>query len=170
MCRFSDSLNKRASSVSQSAASRACGSSLSIRASSMIRVRVGPKARRRLRRRHSPCPEPHRGRQSGRPSWATSAFLCGVRRSVNKSGTRRCLIYKSLWRRERDSNPRWAFDPYSLSRGAPSTTRPSLQNWSQRIRGPGPNGKSVSALLSRIPVDFPTKEAGRRGALPGRTA
>ena len=40
------------------------------------------------------------------------------------------------WRRERDSNPRRAFDPYTLSRGAPSTTRPSL-----RIRfirtGPG---------------------------------
>ena len=30
------------------------------------------------------------------------------------------------WRRRRDSNPRWAFDPYSLSRGAPSTTRPLL--------------------------------------------
>jgi hypothetical protein len=32
-----------------------------------------------------------------------------------------------MWRRERDSNPRWAFDPYTLSRGAPSTTRPSLR-------------------------------------------
>ena len=32
-----------------------------------------------------------------------------------------------LWRRERDSNPRWNFVPYSLSRGAPSTTRPSLR-------------------------------------------
>jgi hypothetical protein len=31
-----------------------------------------------------------------------------------------------FWRRERDSNPRWAFGPYSLSRGAPSATRPSL--------------------------------------------
>src|SRR5690606_35845900 len=30
-------------------------------------------------------------------------------------------------RRERDSNPRRAFDPYTLSRGAPSTTRPSLR-------------------------------------------
>ncbi len=30
------------------------------------------------------------------------------------------------WRRGRDSNPRWAFDPYALSRGAPSTTRPPL--------------------------------------------
>ena len=33
----------------------------------------------------------------------------------------------SNWRRERDSNPRRAFDPYTLSRGAPSTTRPSLR-------------------------------------------
>src|ERR1700761_2622304 len=32
-----------------------------------------------------------------------------------------------IWRRERDSNPRRAFDPYTLSRGAPSTTRPSLR-------------------------------------------
>ncbi len=32
-----------------------------------------------------------------------------------------------IWRRGRDSNPRWAFDPYALSRGAPSTTRPPLQ-------------------------------------------
>src|ERR1700733_11495125 len=34
---------------------------------------------------------------------------------------------ESNWRRERDSNPRRAFDPYTLSRGAPSTTRPSLR-------------------------------------------
>jgi hypothetical protein len=32
------------------------------------------------------------------------------------------------WRRERDSNPRWAFNPYSLSRGAPSATRPPLRD------------------------------------------
>jgi hypothetical protein len=38
------------------------------------------------------------------------------------------------WRRERDSNPRWAFDPYTLSRGAPSTTRPSLR---RSIHPPG---------------------------------
>ena len=30
------------------------------------------------------------------------------------------------WRRGRDSNPRWAFDPYALSRGAPSAARPPL--------------------------------------------
>jgi hypothetical protein len=33
-----------------------------------------------------------------------------------------------FWRRERDSNPRRAFDPYTLSRGAPSTARPSLRS------------------------------------------
>jgi hypothetical protein len=32
-----------------------------------------------------------------------------------------------VWRRGRDSNPRRAFDPYALSRGAPSTTRPPLR-------------------------------------------
>ena len=32
-----------------------------------------------------------------------------------------------MWRSGRDSNPRWAFDPYSLSRRAPSTTRPPLR-------------------------------------------
>ena len=31
------------------------------------------------------------------------------------------------WRRGRDSNPRRALGPYSLSRGAPSTTRPPLR-------------------------------------------
>jgi hypothetical protein len=38
-------------------------------------------------------------------------------------------LFKQNWRRERDSNPRWAFDPYTLSRGAPSTTRPSLRRY-----------------------------------------
>ena len=31
-----------------------------------------------------------------------------------------------IWRRERDLNPRYPFGVYTLSRGAPSTTRPSL--------------------------------------------
>ena len=31
------------------------------------------------------------------------------------------------WRRRRDSNPREPFELYSLSRGAPSTTRPPLR-------------------------------------------
>ncbi|CCF18697.1 putative Resolvase, N-terminal domain precursor [Pseudorhizobium banfieldiae] len=35
--------------------------------------------------------------------------------------------YVRRWRRGWDSNPRYAFDVYSLSRGAPSTTRPPLR-------------------------------------------
>ena len=41
-----------------------------------------------------------------------------------------------IWRRERDSNPRWAINPYSLSRGAPSATRPPLRdNYDQLFAG-----------------------------------
>ena len=51
------------------------------------------------------------------------------------SPLRRCHTYliqthenlPNVWRRGRDSNPRRAFDPYALSRGAPSTTRPPLR-------------------------------------------
>jgi hypothetical protein len=51
----------------------------------------------------------------------------------------------SVWRRERDSNPRWAFDPYTLSRGAPSTTRPSLrcQTQCQSTAWSTPHGPGV---------------------------
>ena len=45
------------------------------------------------------------------------------------------------WRRGRDSNPRRAFDPYALSRGAPSTTRPPL-----------PSGKALSWKRGMIPA------------------
>src|ERR1035438_9220976 len=46
------------------------------------------------------------------------------------------------WRRGRDSNPRWAFDPYALSRGAPSTTRPPLRQ----------GASTASAERGMIPV------------------
>ena len=40
------------------------------------------------------------------------------------------------WRRGRDSNPRGPFGAYSLSRGAPSTTRPPLRGrWIKKSRG-----------------------------------
>src|ERR1700722_3781467 len=42
-----------------------------------------------------------------------------------------------VWRRGRDSNPRWAFDPYALSRGAPSTTRPPLRLGQAHSRSAG---------------------------------
>ena len=32
-----------------------------------------------------------------------------------------------IWRRKRDSNPRYAINVYTLSRGAPSATRPLLR-------------------------------------------
>ena len=40
---------------------------------------------------------------------------------------RTAIVVLMCWRRGRDSNPRRAFDPYALSRGAPSTTRPPLR-------------------------------------------
>src|SRR3954471_21733524 len=59
--------------------------------------------------------------------WAlTDALLeCGWR-----------LARREDWRRERDSNPRRAFDPYTLSRGGPSTTRPSLRTCDARLSVP----------------------------------
>jgi hypothetical protein len=45
--------------------------------------------------------------------------------------------WETFWRRERDSNPRRAFDPYTLSRGAPSTTRPSLRAAQSYATGSG---------------------------------
>ena len=38
-----------------------------------------------------------------------------------------------LWRRERDSNPRRGISPYSLSRGALSTTQPSLRKYVSKV-------------------------------------
>ncbi len=49
------------------------------------------------------------------------------------------------WRRGRDSNPREAFDLYSLSRGAPSTTRPPLRR--EVLKKTLPTINKVAALL-----------------------
>ena len=45
--------------------------------------------------------------------------------SMIKKGLAESLFY--WWRRRRDSNPRYAINVYSLSRGAPSATRPLLR-------------------------------------------
>ena len=37
-----------------------------------------------------------------------------------------CFLVKNILRRGRDSNPRYPFGVYTLSRRAPSTTRPPL--------------------------------------------
>jgi hypothetical protein len=44
---------------------------------------------------------------------------------IKNASTREALLIK--WRRRRDSNPRYAINVYSLSRGAPSATRPLLR-------------------------------------------
>src|SRR5262245_33502602 len=74
--------------------------------------------------------DPDFGRREA-PAPKHSAELCGTH-VAEPSGTsppKSSPQWRSAdgWRRERDSNPRRAFDPYTLSRGAPSTTRPSLR-------------------------------------------
>jgi hypothetical protein len=40
---------------------------------------------------------------------------------------------QTVWRRERDSNPRYAINVYTLSRRAPSTARPPLRRVAKGI-------------------------------------
>ena len=54
-------------------------------------------------------------------------FANGIAGSAHRPRAKCSKRLGFIWRRERDSNPRRAFDPYTLSRGAPSTTRPSLR-------------------------------------------
>ena len=75
------------------------------------------------------------------PALAPSGPSCGRSNSFQTNLSNRVLInphYQPdikrpqagafyVWRRERDSNPRYAINVYSLSRGAPSAARPSLQ-------------------------------------------
>ena len=70
------------------------------------------------------------------------------------------------WRRERDSNPRWAFNPYSLSRGAPSATRPSLRSL-QILTQASIVSNFCSGLLGAIaaPRPFGAAVASRRPCL-----
>ncbi len=63
------------------------------------------------------------------------------------------------WRRGRDSNPRWAFDPYALSRGAPSTTRPPLQ----RIHARSRTRRMIPVQVSCGKAGMETRGARRRG-------
>ena len=52
---------------------------------------------------------------------------CGENCGEKTKSTRRRLIYLTLWRTEGDSNPRYALNVYTLSRRAPSTTRPPVR-------------------------------------------
>ena len=49
--------------------------------------------------------------------------------------TPRFFVDAHVWRRGRDSNPRWAVNPYSLSRGAPSAARPPLREMRRIPKG-----------------------------------
>src|SRR5271156_4948214 len=61
------------------------------------------------------------------PPFQYLGFVSPLRRSRGDLNENDENLY-AVWRRGRDSNPRWAFDPYALSRGAPSTTRPPLRS------------------------------------------
>ena len=60
-----------------------------------------------------------------RPHGETAA---NTMRAINQDWFSGGRSTRARWRRGRDSNPRYAFDVYSLSRGAPSTTRPPLRS------------------------------------------
>src|SRR5262249_23248142 len=62
---------------------------------------------------------PSRGPQKWRKKRGFARLLATYYSSIPITWTR--------WRSGRDSNPRYAFDVYSLSRRAPSTTRPPLR-------------------------------------------
>ena len=62
--------------------------------------------------------------------------------------------YKLFWRRERDSNPRYAINVYSLSRGALSTTQPSLRILFSSLRSPYRSipGSALTPRCARRPA------------------
>ena len=77
------------------------------------------------------------------------------------------------WRSGRDSNPRYAFDVYSLSRRAPSTTRPPLRmHWSgvasrAGAAGQGCPSRSARAAWAHAGSPPAPPRSGRRGAIGG---
>ena len=61
--------------------------------------------------------------------WGITFLECWKKSKIltKKTAERECGCSScGWWRRDRDSNPRSAFGAYTLSRRAPSTTRPSL--------------------------------------------
>ena len=68
-----------------------------------------------------------------------------------------------LWRNGRDSNPRGAVNPYTLSRRAPSTTRPPFRS-AGGVTGPAACLKPQDALAGGWPRmhALPVRRAGRR--------
>ena len=56
------------------------------------------------------------------------------------------MSYDIIWRRERDSNPRYAINVYTLSRRAPSATRTPLRNRATSYQ--------VSVHLARVQYNY----------------
>ncbi len=68
-----------------------------------------------------------------------------TRETIATEAIRGALVWRTReerWRRGWDSNPREAFDLYSLSRGAPSTTRPPLR-WLPDKEKPADNQQRI---------------------------
>ena len=70
-------------------------------------------------------------------------------------------LYKIIWRSGRDSNPRYAFDVYSLSRRAPSTTRPPLRR-NPIVAVSGVNRVHIPSHWRRLPI---ARQRTRQGVL-----
>ena len=78
-------------------------------------------------------------------------------------------LYSDLWRRERDSNPR-NVAVYTLSRRAPSTTRPSLRRFARHPAGWTRKGKPVAPvvqmnILKKV-VKYPFRGGDRQVRFP----
>ena len=68
----------------------------------------------------------------------------------SRTAVQLCTCQNDLcWRMGRDSNPRWAFDPYSLSRRVPSTARPPIRREALMAGERAVNQRSVRR--SRVP-------------------
>ena len=57
--------------------------------------------------------------------WPNPRLSSFLNTPIKNASTREAFLIR--WRRRRDSNPRYAINVYSLSRGAPSATRPLLR-------------------------------------------
>ena len=83
----------------------------------------------------SPSAEPASGRRRGAPTFLRQRCWLrsnreGSRPSVHRTNKKApaCTgAFSFVWRRERDSNPRYAINVYTLSRRAPSATRTPLR-------------------------------------------
>lgn len=115
-----------------------------------------------------------RGRISPRPGAATVRFapqdtpparIHSVRRTHTNEKPRRnsagLLTDRSdIWRKRRDSNPRYPFEVYALSRRASSTTRAPLLGWAKIMIFPAID--QISLLLIHRPARYFPATVGKR--------